>query len=237
MMPCLVLIHSPLVGPLTWSLVADALLERSMSVAVPTLHSEGAATPYWVHHAAAILESLTPVPIARPIVLVGHSGAGPFLPAARSRMLHPVQGYIFVDARLPGRDGASRLDLSESRAAAERFRLRAHEGWLPVWTDLVGITREVLHELIPDPVLHQRFVTELRPTPLAVYAEPLPVPPGWPDAPCGYLKFSPVYEPAAARARQMRWPCLALPGGHFQMLVQPTAVADALIALVQMLVP
>jgi hypothetical protein len=148
-------------------------------------------------------------------------------------MLHPVQGYIFVDAHLQGRDGASRLD--RSRAAAERFRLKAHEGLLPIWTDLVGITREVLHELIPDPMLQQRFVTELRPTPLAVYAEPLPVPPGWPDAPCGYLRFSPVYESAAARARQMGWSCLELPGGHLQMLVQPTAVAEALIELVRLM--
>jgi hypothetical protein len=189
--------------------------------------------PYWVQHAAAILDSLTPVPIARPIVLVGHSGAGPFLPAVRSRMLHPVQGYIFVDAHLPGRDGASRLERSPE--AAERYRLRANEGLLPIWTDLVGITREVLYELIPDPVLQERFVTELRPTPLAVYTEPLPVPLGWPDAPCGHLKFSPVYEPAAARARQGGWSCLELPGGHLQMLVQPTAVANALMALVRMM--
>jgi hypothetical protein len=210
------------------------LRERSsMSVAVPTLRSEGIAVPYWRHHATAILESLPRVPISRSIVFVGHSGAGPCLPAARSRMLHPVKGYIFVDARLPGRDGASRLDLS--REAAERFRLRVNEGLLPIWTELVGITREVLHDLIPDPVLQQRFVTELRPTPLAVYEEPLPVPPGWPDAPCAYLKFSPAYAPAAARARQLGWPCLELSGGHFQMLVQPTAVADALIELVRIM--
>jgi hypothetical protein len=29
----------------------------------------------------------------------------------------------------------------------------AKEGLLPIWTELVGVTREVLHELIPDPVL------------------------------------------------------------------------------------
>src|SRR5713226_1258235 len=96
-----------------------------MSVAVPTLISEGVTSPYWVRHSDAIMESLTSVGVSRPIILVGHSGAGPFLPAARSRILHPVRGYIFVDAGLPEQDGASRLDLFESREAAERFRHRA----------------------------------------------------------------------------------------------------------------
>lgn len=64
-----------------------------------------------------------------------------------------------------------------------------------------------------------------------MYEEPLPVFAGWPDAPCGYLKFSQVYDPEAAKARQNGWPVLELQGNHFHMLVEPKVVAEALVHL------
>ncbi len=75
------------------------------------------------------------------------------------------------------------------------------------------------------------FMAELRPLPLAVYEEPLPVFEGWPDAPCGYLRFSPAYEVPAERAKREGWECAEFDGGHFHMLNDPSAVADALVRL------
>lgn len=226
-----VLIHSPLVGPLTWQPVAKRLRGRGIVAVVPTLSSEGIKPPFWPHHADVIAKSLQAVPVNTPVVLVAHSGSGPLLPVARTRIEHPVAGYIFVDAAVPGPDGASRFALFGSRETVELWRARAKDGLLPIWTELVGATDAHLHRLVPDPVLRRRFVKELRPVPLAVYEEPLPVFSGWPDAPCGYLNFSPAYESDAAKARQAGWPCVELPGGHFHMLAAPDAVALALIDL------
>jgi hypothetical protein len=148
-------------------------------------------------------------------------------------MRHEVAGYVFVDAALPGPDGASRLDLLGSSKAAELIRARGKDGFLPVWTDLFGVTGKMLDELIPDPDRRQDFIQELHPVPLAVYEEPLPVFSGWPDAPCSYVKFSSAYENEAARSRQSGWRVFELQGGHFHMLVEPRGVAKALIHLVR----
>jgi hypothetical protein len=72
----------------------------------------------------------------------------------------------------------------------------------------------------------------LRPRGHDFFAEPLPVAPDWPDAPCGLLRLSPAYDASARQARQRGWPVLDgpddRPGGHFAALVDPAAVADDL---------
>ncbi len=229
------LVHSPLVGPLTWQPVAHRLQLRGIASIVPVLGSEGVDPPFWFHHADVIAASLQAVPVDSPLVLVAHSGAGPLLPAARTRIRHPVAGYIFVDAGVPGPDGATRFDLFGSREAVELWRTRAQDGSLPIWTELVGVADAHLQMLIPDPVLRRQFVKELRPVPLAVYEEPLPVFSGWPDAPCGYVRFSSAYEADEAKARQAGWRCVELPGGHLHMLAAPDDVANILIDFSRMM--
>jgi hypothetical protein len=110
-MPTFVLLHSPLVGPLTWQPVADVLRQLGTNAVVPTPGSEGVSPPFWKRHAEAVAASRLRLPHAERIVLTAHSGAGPLLPAVRRQVEHDVIGYVFVDADLPGPDGASRLDL------------------------------------------------------------------------------------------------------------------------------
>lgn len=105
-----VLIHSPLVGPYTWTPVADRLQQRGVDVVVPKLHErfeEGAL--YWAQYADAAARMLTPDDPA-PVVLVAHSGAGALLPAIRELMERPVAAYLFVDAGIP-ENGKSWLEL------------------------------------------------------------------------------------------------------------------------------
>jgi pimeloyl-ACP methyl ester carboxylesterase len=223
------LIHSPLVGPLTWALVADELRQRGAEAIAPTLPDARAVSPpYWKRHAEAVAQTLQVLPPNQPLILVGHSGAGPLLPLIREATNLPVAAYIFVDAIIP-QNGASRLDLFESREAVEQFRQSAVEGLLPTWAE------EDLREVIPDDDLRRRFVSELRPLPLAVYEEPLPVFVGWPDALCGYLRFSPIYHGQAKQARQSGWSYVEIEAGHFHMLVDPEAVAHALFKLAEQL--
>ena len=222
------LVHSPLVGPGTWAPVAAELRRRGFDVVVPSLETGvRPGTPYWRQHADAAARGLHQAPPDRPPVLVGHSGAGPLLPAIRLAAGRPVAAYIFVDAGIP-RDGASRLDLMalEDPQFGEQLRLYLVSGGrFPEWKEAD------LRELIPVTDLRNGLVDELHPRPLQFFAEPIPVFDGWPDAPCGYLQFSSAYAQPAAWAREAGWAYRAMEAGHFHMLVDPAAVADALVEL------
>jgi hypothetical protein len=74
-------------------------------------------------------------------------------------------------------------------------------------------------------------VAELSPVPVGLYEEPLPVFDGWPDAACGYLRFTPFYVEPAETARRLGWPVEEMAGGHFHMLVDPKGVTDRIVAL------
>ncbi|MHB8629640.1 MAG: alpha/beta fold hydrolase [Aggregatilineales bacterium] len=222
-MSLFVLVHSPLVGPLTWKSTADALHQKGYAVVVPSLYDiPDNASLYWQRHATAVRQALSAVSSDQLVVLAGHSGAGPLLPAIRRGIVQRVAAYVFIDAGLP-RDNASRLDSFESPEAVAEFRQSAVNGLLPTWAD------SDLAEVIPNADVRRQMVTELRPMPLAVYEEPLPVFAGWPDAPCGYIRFSPVYDSALMEARQRGWPLRTFDAGHCYMLVEPGAVAAALI--------
>jgi pimeloyl-ACP methyl ester carboxylesterase len=223
-MVAFVLVHSPLVGPLTWSLVEAEMRGRGIMALAPALpDSRGLDPPYWRHHAEAIARAMEAVPGDEAIVLVGHSGGGMLLPAVREVINRPVSAYIFVDAGIP-RDGMSRLDFF-GESEAWQFKASAKNGLLPNWSN------EDLIEAIPNPDRRRRFVRELVSLPLAVYEEPIPVFAGWPDAPCGYLQFTSAYQQPADEARQADWGYCKLEGGHFLMLNDPASVADALIDL------
>ena len=222
-----VLVHSPLVGPLTWSRVAEELRHRGIEALTPALpQDDDAAGPFWERHAGAIAQTLRALPADRSVILAGHSGAGPILPAIRREADRSVAAYLFVDAGLP-ENGQPRLgsgdfarQLRELYARGERF---------PNWGD------ELLRTVVPDPSVRRALLAELRPQPWAFWAEPIPVFAGWPDAPCAYLRFAPnpAYDAAAAEAGRRGWPCLELAGGHFHLLVDPAAVAEALLHLVR----
>lgn len=77
-----VLVHRPIVGPLTWSLVAAELRRRGLEVLVPTVRDVDDPTrPCWRHQADSVAAVLANPPGARRLVLVGHSGAGQLIPA------------------------------------------------------------------------------------------------------------------------------------------------------------
>jgi hypothetical protein len=223
--PIVALIHSPLVGLLTWSLVAERLRRSGVEALTPELHdAAGSDAPYWRQHAESAGRALRAVPPDRPLILVAHSGAGSLLPAMRQATGRMAAGYIFVDAGLP-HDGRSRLDEMEAEAPEYAAELREHlaaGGRFPEWTD------DDLRDIIPDDGLRRQLVAELRPRPLTFFTEPIPVFAGWPDAPCGYIQLSPAYAGPAEEARDAGWPVRTFDAGHFHMLVDPDAVTAAL---------
>ena len=221
-----VLIHSPLVGPLTWSLVAAEMRQRSFDVMLPNLEdSPDSKEPYWKQHAESVSKALAHIPNETSLTLVAHSGAGPLLPAIRRSLANPVGAYVFVDAGIP-RDGSSRLDLmkSEDPESAAQFQEELMRGELfPSWSF------DDLQEVIPDASLRGQMVAELRPRGLDFFTEPIPVFDGWPDASCIYIQFSAPYKQPAAQARHAGWPIYELNAGHFHMLVDAETVTDLIV--------
>jgi len=225
--PVFVLIHSPLVGPMSWRLVADELGRRNLAAVVPTLNSvSGTTIPYWKQHVNAIAEALKAAPPDRPLILLAHSGAGMLLPAIREVTGRKVVAYVFVDAMIPEAN-KSRLDLFASREAADRFRQNAKNGYLPTWSE------QDLRDDIPNAEVRRRFASELKPLPLDVYEEPIPVFAGWPDAPCFYLQFTPTYDIGKQRAQSSGWIYRRMDGGHFLMLVDSKDVTETLLKMLQ----
>ena len=226
-----VLVHSPLVGPFTWSLAAQHLqTDAGFDVLVPTLTDSGATPPaYWQQHAASMQRTLASIPQERPLVFVGHSGAGPLLPALAQAARHPVKGYLFVDAGLP-HPGQSQLDEMETSVPAFAHELRqqlAAGERFPHWSD------EDLSEDLPDRRARQQMLAEVQPRSLSYFEEVMPDVPGWPDAPGGYLLFTQGYRHFLEQSQEVGWPSRTIPAGHFHMLVDPAAVAAALVELMQ----
>jgi hypothetical protein len=220
--PIVVLVHSPLVGPFSWGPVADVLRRRGDTVLVPDLRpgtEKGA--PYFEHHAAIVARAVQD--LRRPVILVAHSGAGVLLPAIEAALGKPAVTRIFVDAIFP-QDQRSRLDLFATPAEADDFRHAAKDGLLPVWTDadLAGA--------IPDAGLRHALVAELRPLPLAVYEEAIPVASSWNPVPCRYLRLSDSYAGDLARARQAGCAIEERPSGHFAVVTDAQPIADLLAA-------
>lgn len=223
--PVYVLIHSPLVGGLTWSLVADEMRNRHLTALVPSLKdSPNSKQPYWQQHAASVADALK-VPKTIRLILVAHSGAGPLLPAIRQAVPNPVHAYVFVDAGIP-QNAATRLDLmkAEDLKWAQEF-----EGYLESGGRFPDWSVQDLKEILPDEKIRQQLVDELRPRGLDFFREPIPVFDGWPDAACVYIQCSAAYDKPAAQAREAGWLTDEVEAGHFHMLVDPKAVTDMII--------
>jgi len=227
-----ILIHSPLVGPLTWTLVADQMRQKNIDVVVPTLiDSADSEIPFWKQHAKSVSQALAHIPVNTPLTLVAHSGAGPLLPVIRESLANPVNAYVFVDAGIP-RDGATRLDLMkiEDPEWADQFQEELERGErFPTWSV------DDLRAVIPGELLRKQMVTEIRPRGLSFFTESIPVFGGWPDAACVYIQFSAPYKQPAAQARGAGWPTYELEAGHFHMLVDPMTVTDLIIEAVDKL--
>jgi hypothetical protein len=102
--------------------------------------------------------------------------------------------------------------------AGERF---------PNWKD------EDLTEDLPNGRVRQQLLAQLQPRSLSFFEEVMPEVSGWPDAPCGYLMFTQGYRHFLEQAQSAGWPSRILPAGHFHMLVDPIAVAAAIVELLK----
>jgi hypothetical protein len=211
--PALVLLHSPLVGPASWGGLPAALQDAGRQVVVVDVRDDD-QPPYAARYVARAALQITAAGPAS-VVLVAHSGAGALAPAVAGaqRAAHrPVRGYVFLDAVLPRSMPGSRLDLLRAEDPHDAGELEEHlvaGGRFPEWS------ADDLAEDVADPQRRAALVAELRPRGLGFFAEPLPLPSDWPDAPCGYLRTSASYDAYARAAARRGWDVRSRDGGHF----------------------
>jgi len=218
----LLLVHSPLVGSGTWSLVAAELGRAGYEPIVPDLTGTvSAGPPYCLPQAEVIARSAS----GQAVILIAHSGAGPLLAAAGAMIGARTRGYIFVDAGMPT-PGKTWLQTVPPDLAAQVREMADAEGWLPPWPLWWG--DEALAELLPDPAVRKRFAVDCPRVPLAMFEEIHPPAPQWPDAPAAYLQLSEAYQEEAARARELGWPVAEVMSNHLAVVTEPGQVARSL---------
>jgi len=221
----LVLVHSPLVGPATWDLVAPLLAERGYEVRVPDLTDALAAGEPYCSRQAGLVAGSAMTGSATPAVLIGHSGAGALL-APAARRVRQLAGYVFVDAGLPI-PGHTPMSTMPPDLADQLKQMADRDGWLPPWPQWWG--DDGLAELLPDAEIRRQFEAGCPKLPLAMFDEVQPD--GEVEAPAAYLRLSEAYDGPAARARELLWPLTELDSHHLAPLTEPVRVTDALLDL------
>lgn len=230
--PAIALIHSPLVGPLTWQAVGRLLEARGFSIAIPSLLGVfEAGPPYYPRLARRAVEAILGAGDDGPVMLAGHSGAGALLPAIAAEVGPRVTGTLFVDAGLP-HPGVSWFDDAPVELARQIRGLAGHarDGRLLPWD--TWFPPEAIAGLLPDAGLRAAFRADLPRLPLAYFEEPAPPVTLAPEVRGGYLLLSDGYQDAAEEAERRGWPLIHLPSDHLAMLTQPEAVATALEQLI-----
>lgn len=221
--PGIALLHSPLVGPLCWQPLAETLRADGHRVIVPDLVAAAGSAD---HQRSFIATAVSAVRVAEMdrTVLVGHSGAGPLLPAIGEAT--SAVGVIYVDAAL-SQPGKSWFDTAPPPLIAHLKSLAGADGVLPRWSD--WFDPDVLHAAIPDDRLRLRFVEELPCLSLRYFERPTPVA-AW-NGPAAYLQLSSAYAADADRAAAAGWPVHRLVADHLAILTSPQHIHPPLITL------
>ena len=181
-------VHSPLVGPSTVGPLADALRTSGASVAVPDLRSEIASADSFRRAATAAADGAD--------VVIGHSGAGAFLPAIADAV--PLAACVFVDAVLPADE---RRSTPSSQFLAFLDSVPSVDGLLAPWHE--WWPDDVMAQLVPDPTQRRLVVSEIPRVPRSFYDGAIALPSRWWTRPAAYVQLSPAYAAGARACRSV----------------------------------
>lgn len=219
--PTHVLVPSPLLGPAVWEPVAAVLRDRGHRTVVTPRPSSAPRTPAEIRD-----HLLQAIPRDQPVVLVPHSNAGLYVPAVVQQ--RDVVGVVFVDAGLPPPSG--RVPMVPHGRLGHLAQLVDVDGLLPPWTAWWDPAET--DALFPDIASRRAVEAEEQRLPLGYFRGELEAPAGWDrDLPGAYLAFGSTYAADAEQARQRGWPVHTFEdAGHLHQLVDPSGVADAILA-------
>ncbi|PSL58163.1 thioesterase domain-containing protein [Saccharothrix carnea] len=220
-----VLVHSPYLGPASLRPLAGALAELGHPVVLLDLRVTVNAAPVHQRLLGVFADAVEDSLVEGDLVLVGHSGAGPLLPAFADALETPVRGLVFLDADLPTPGRSWRDDAPAERMA--HLKTIARDGLMPRWD--LWFAPEALSAMVPDVRLLEEIVAEAPEVPLAFLKEPRPTV-AW-TGPCSYVRLSPAYDSAASAARELGWPVVEVDSHHLGAVTSPEVVAEALVPL------
>lgn len=223
--PAIVLLHSPFLGPSTLRPLADELAARGRSTVLLDLRMTVAAPPVHARLIGGFADALGDAGLAGPLVLAGHSGAGPLLPGFADVLDEPVAALLFVDAGLPT-PGRSWRD-TVAPELYRQLRDQSRDGLLPRWHD--WFDPALLDELVPDDAMRAEITDEAQEVPLAFLKEERPSV-EW-TGPAAYLSLSEAYPNDVAAARERGWPVRELHSNHLATVTAPALVAAAMLEL------
>lgn len=216
-----VLVHSPFLGPASLRPLADALAALGHPAVLLDLRPSVVAPPVHQRLIGAFTDAMSDEALAGPVVLVGHSGAGPLLPAFADAMEDSVSGLVYLDATLPT-PGVSWRDTAPAELYA-RFRDLGRDGLLPRWhqwfdIDPLAALDDTLRAAIADesPEVPLAFLKEARPTVDWTGRE-------------SYVALSDAYAAELAQARDRGWTVRRLDSHHLAPATDPEPVAIAVL--------
>ena len=211
----LLVLPSPLLGPVGYRPLADALRGRGHDTAVAECREP-------IHPERLVVEWSEAARSAD--VLVAHSNAG-YLAATVAEDAG-VGAIVFMDAALPPATGSTQLAPPEFLATLAE--LADDDGRLPPWTR--WWPAEEMAQILPAPWFERVDAAAPRLS-LDYFEAEVSPPAGWSHGACAYLAFGTTYAAELAFARQAGWPVAEAAGHHLWHLARPVEVADALDAL------
>ena len=218
-----VLVHSPFLGPASLRPLADALAAHGHPALLLDLRPSVVAPPVHQVLLGAFADAMSAEELTGEVVLIGHSGAGPLLPAFADTLEDTVTGLVFVDAGLPT-PGRSWRDTVPAELYSQ-LKSMSREGQLPRWQR--WFTPDPLAELVPDEGLRAEIADEAPEVPVAFLKEPRPDV-EW-SGPAGYVALSEPYATDAADAEALGWPVRRLASSHLAPAGDPEPVARAVL--------
>jgi pimeloyl-ACP methyl ester carboxylesterase len=224
-----VLVHSPFLGPASMRPLADALAAHGHPVVLLDLRVSVNSAPVHQRMIGAFADAVEDSLVEGEVVLVGHSGAGPLLPAFAYSLETPVGGLVYLDAHLPTPGKSWRETFSPEQMA--HMRAISREDVMPRWDR--WFDPNPLPTLIPDQRQREEIAEEAPEVPLAFLKEVRPSV-TWPGT-SAYLQLSSAYADAAAEARALGWPVSSLDLHHLAAATHPEEVAAALVTLLDQL--
>lgn len=208
------LVHSPFLGPGSLLPLADELTARGHHVVVPDLRA-GLRAARCHDGVADRFAEQTP---DAPLLIAGHSGAGPLLPHLAAR--RPGSRLLYVDAGLPtpGRSWRDTVPTGIHDTLADRATDDGTELLLQpwhTWFDPSPLDSDALRRaVLPDePRVPVRFLHEPRP-----HAD---------EPPGAYLRLSAPYDASAEEAATRGLPVRRLDADHLAPTRSPERVASA----------
>lgn len=229
--PTVVLAHSPFLGPKSLEALADHVAACGVTALVPDLRPAVTDAPVHQRLVSKFASAVSSAPATASLVLVGHSGAGPLLPAFAASAGHPVAALTYVDAELPT-PGHSWEETAPVELV-DQLRSRVRDSRLPPWHR--WFDGDLLAGLVPDDVLRTTLIDEEPEVAAAFLAEPRPAA-DW-AGPASYIQLSRAYATASARAAQRGWPIHRIDTHHLAPVTEPATIADILLDSITALTP